>query len=169
MRSFALPGQNRPLNISPCPRMIQKYASQISRAQKKFLAGNRESVSKRELSEQSSIFANRLNGTEPDGEGTLESTEWNAEQQRRDLRDNRGSNRSDVPTSSGARCIVSGAIALTEKCQLVCHSDTYPRPRDYELFGILELERGWLLNEKSPRTFHVSRCETKCFNIKQAL
>jgi len=51
------------------------------------------------------------------------------------------------------RCIVCGAIALTEKRQLVCHSDTYPRPRDYELFGILELERGWLLNEKSPRTF----------------
>jgi hypothetical protein len=44
-----------------------------------------------------------------------------------------------------------------------------PRPRDYELFRILELERGWILNEESPEHFHVSRCETECFNIKQPL
>ena len=44
-----------------------------------------------------------------------------------------------------------------------------PRPRDYELFRILELERGWILNEESPEHFHVSRCKTERFNIKQVL
>src|SRR5207237_5484439 len=87
MRSFALPGQNRLLNISPYPRMIRKCASQIFRARKKFLARNRESVSKRGSPERSSIFGNRSRATEPDGEDTLENIEWNVEQQRENLRD----------------------------------------------------------------------------------
>jgi hypothetical protein len=35
-----------------------------------------------------------------------------------------------------------------------------PGPGDYELLRILELERGWVLNEESPEHFHASRCET---------
>jgi hypothetical protein len=34
-----------------------------------------------------------------------------------------GQTRSDVPTSPGTACPVCGAIAVVEKCKLVCHSD----------------------------------------------
>ena len=34
-----------------------------------------------------------------------------------------GQTGSDVPTSPGAACPVCGAIAVAEKCKIVCHSD----------------------------------------------
>jgi hypothetical protein len=34
-----------------------------------------------------------------------------------------GQTRSDVPTSPSTACPVCGAIAVVEKCKLVCHSD----------------------------------------------
>ena len=115
------------------------------------------------------MFGNRSRATESDGEDTLESIEWNVEQQRENLRDSRGPDRKrclDLARHSmpGMRRNRGGG-----EVQASLPQRHLPRPRDYELFRILELERGWILNEESPEHFHVSRCKTERFNIKQVL